>query len=104
MLLYAVLYLTGYDLSLDDIKQFRPWGSRTPGHSEHGLTPGVEATTGPRGQGVGNAVRMTLAEAHLAQLFNRTHHPVEDHCTQYLAPDGGLMEVVSPERGSPRRH
>src|SRR3989449_369834 len=100
MLLYAVLYLTGYDLSLDDIKQFRQWGSRTPGHSEHGLTPGVEATTGPLGQGVGNAVGMALAEAHLAQLFNRPGHSVVEHCTYFLASDGDLMEGVSHEAGS----
>jgi len=97
MLLYAALYLTGYDLSLDDIKQFRQWGSRTPGHSEHGLTPGVEATTGPLGQGVGNAVGMALAEAHLAQLFNRPGHSVVDHHTYFLASDGDLMEGVSHE-------
>jgi len=97
MLLYAALYLTGYDLSLDDIKQFRQWGSRTPGHSEHGLTPGVEATTGPLGQGVGNAVGMALAEAHLAQLFDRPGHTLVDHCTYFLASDGDLMEGVSHE-------
>ena len=104
MLLYAALYLTGYDLSLDDIKQFRQWGSRTPGHSEHGLTPGVEATTGPLGQGVGNAVGMALAEAHLAQLFNRPGHSVVDHCTYFLASDGDLMEGVSHEAGSLAGH
>ncbi len=104
MLLYAVLYLTGYDLSLDDIKQFRQWGSRTPGHSEHGLTPGVEATTGPLGQGVGNAVGMALAEAHLAQLFNRPGHSVVDHCTYFLASDGDLMEGASHEACSLAGH
>ena len=104
MLLYAVLYLTGYDLSLDDIKQFRQWGSRTPGHSEHGVTPGVEATTGPLGQGVGNAVGMALAEAHLAQLFNRPGHSVVDHCTYFLASDGDLMEGVSHEACSLAGH
>ena len=104
MLLYAVLYLTGYDLSLDDITQFRQWGSRTPGHSEHGLTPGVEATTGPLGQGVGNAVGMALAEAHLAQLFNRPAHAVVDHCTYFIASDGDLMEGVSHEAGSLAGH
>jgi transketolase len=104
MLLYAVLYLTGYDLSLEDIKQFRQWGSRTPGHSEHGLTPGVEATTGPLGQGVGNAVGMALAEAHLAQLFNRPGHSVVDHCTYFLASDGDLMEGVSHEACSLAGH
>src|SRR2546425_424892 len=104
MLLYAALYLTGYDLSLDDIKQFRQWGSRTPGHSEHGLTPGVEATTGPLGQGVGNAVGMALAEAHLAQLFNRPGHSVVDHHTYFLASDGDLMEGVSHEAGSLAGH
>jgi transketolase len=104
MLLYAVLYLTGYDLSLDDIKQFRQWGSRTPGHSEHGLTPGVEATTGPLGQGVGNAVGMALAEAHLAQLFNRPGHAIGEHYTYFLASDGDLMEGVSHEACSLAGH
>ena len=104
MLLYATLYLTGYDLSLDDIKQFRQWGSRTPGHSEHGLTPGVEATTGPLGQGVGNAVGMALAQAHLAQRFNRPGHAIVDHWTYFLASDGDLMEGVSHEACSLAGH
>ncbi len=104
MLLYAVLYLTGYDLSLEDIKQFRQWGSRTPGHSEHGLTPGVEATTGPLGQGVGNAVGMALAEAHLAALFNRPGHAIVDHHTYFLASDGDMMEGVSHEACSLAGH
>src|SRR5881275_1047866 len=85
MLLYSVLYLTGYDVTLDDIKQFRQWGSRTPGHSEHGVTPGVEATTGPLGQGVGNAVGMAIAEAGLATFFNRPGHEIVDHSTYFLA-------------------
>ena len=104
ILLYAVLYLTGYDLSLEDLQQFRQWGSRTPGHSEHGLTPGVEATTGPLGQGVGNAVGMALAEAHLAQLFNQPGHAIVDHCTYFLASDGDLMEGVSHEACSLAGH
>ena len=104
MLLYAVLYLTGYDLSLDDLKQFRQWGSRTPGHSEHGLTPGVEATTGPLGQGVGNAVGMALAEAHLAAQFNHPGHAIVDHHTYFLASDGDLMEGVSHEACSLAGH
>jgi transketolase len=104
MLLYAVLYLTGYDLSLDDLKQFRQWGSRTPGHPEHGLTPGVEATTGPLGQGIGNAVGMALAEAHLAARFNRPGHAIVDHHTYFLASDGDLMEGVSHEACSLAGH
>jgi transketolase len=104
VLQYAVLYLTGYDLSLDDLKQFRQWGSRTPGHPEHGLTPGVEATTGPLGQGVGNAVGMALAEAHVAQLFNRPGHPIAEHYTYFLCSDGDLMEGVSHEAASIAGH
>ena len=104
MLLYSVLYLSGYDLTLDDIKQFRQWGSRTPGHSEHGVTPGVEATTGPLGQGVGNAVGMAIAEAQLAALFNRPGHSVIDHHTYFLASDGDLMEGVSHEACSLAGH
>ncbi len=105
MLLYSVLYLTGYDLSLEDLKQFRQWGSRTPGHSEHGLTPGVEATTGPLGQGVGNAVGMALARAHLAAQFNRGGgHTIVDHHTYFLASDGDLMEGASHEACSLAGH
>ncbi|HEX9293013.1 MAG TPA: transketolase, partial [Gemmatimonadales bacterium] len=104
MLLYSVLYLTGYDLTLDDIKQFRQWGSRTPGHSEHGVTPGVEATTGPLGQGTGNAVGMAIAEAQLAELFNRPGHSIVDHHTYFLASDGDLMEGISHEACSLAGH
>jgi transketolase len=104
MLLYSVLYLTGYDLTLDDIKQFRQWGSRTPGHSEHGVTPGVEATTGPLGQGTGNAVGMAIAEAQLAALFNRPGHTIIDHYTYFLASDGDLMEGISHEACSLAGH
>src|ERR1043166_3394982 len=84
MLLYSCLYLTGYDLGLDDLRQFRQWGSRTPGHPELGLTPGVETTTGPLGQGLANAVGMALAEAHLAAMFNRDRHAIVDHYTWFI--------------------
>ena len=104
MLLYSILYLTGYDLTLDEIKQFRQWGSRTPGHSEHGVTPGVEATTGPLGQGIGNAVGMAIAEAQLAALFNRPGHSIIGHYTYFLASDGDLMEGVSHEACSLAGH
>src|SRR3989449_532052 len=104
VLLYSALYLTGYDLTLEDLKQFRQWGSRTPGHSEHGVTPGVEATTGPLGQGVGNAVGMAIAEAQLSALFNRPGHAVVDHCTYFVASDGDLMEGLSHEACSLAGH
>jgi len=92
MLLYSLLHLTGYDLPLDEIKRFRQWGSRTPGHPEHGMTAGVETTTGPLGQGLANSVGMAMAEAHLAARFNRPGHTVVDHHTFALAGDGDLME------------
>jgi len=97
MLLYALLHLTGYDLSLDELKRFRQWGSRTPGHPEFGLTPGVEATTGPLGQGIANAVGMAIAERHLAARLNRPGHTVVDHHTYVLCSDGDLMEGVAAE-------
>ncbi|MGE5731442.1 MAG: transketolase [Gemmatimonas sp.] len=100
MLLYSFLYLTGYDLTLDDLKQFRQWESRTPGHPEHGYTPGVETTTGPLGQGVGNAVGMAVAEAHLAATFNKPGQPIVDHHTYFICSDGDLMEGVSHEAAS----
>ena len=104
MLLYSLLHLAGYDLSLDELKQFRQWGSRTPGHPESHLTPGVETTTGPLGQGCGNAVGMALAEAMLAARFNRPGHTIVDHYTYVLAGDGDLMEGVSHEAFSHAGH
>jgi transketolase len=100
MLLYSCLYLTGYDLELDDLKQFRQWGSRTPGHPEHGHTPGVETTTGPLGQGIGNAVGMALAESHLSAAFNKPGQPIVDHHTFFICSDGDLMEGISHEAAS----
>jgi transketolase len=104
MLLYALLHLTGYDLSLDDIRNFRQWGSATPGHPEFGHTPGVETTTGPLGQGFGNAVGMALAEARLAAEFNRPGHQIIDHRTYALASDGDMMEGVQSEAASLAGH
>ncbi|MEW6743597.1 MAG: transketolase [Planctomycetota bacterium] len=103
-LLYALLCLAGYDLTLDDLRAFRQWGSRTPGHPERGHTPGVEVTTGPLGQGTGNAVGMALAERHLAQRFNRAGHTVVDHYTYALVSDGDLMEGVTAEASSLAGH
>ncbi len=99
-LLYSLLHLTGYDLPMDELKQFRQWGSKTPGHPEHGLTPGVEATTGPLGQGFGNAVGMALAERWLASRYNRPGHEIIDHYTYALVSDGDLQEGISSEAGS----
>jgi len=104
MLQYAVLYLTGYDLSLDDLKAFRQWGSKTPGHPERGHTPGVETTTGPLGQGAGNAVGMAIAERILADRFNRPGHRIVDHRTWAFVSDGDLMEGVSHEAASLAGH
>ncbi|MFN8371878.1 MAG: transketolase [Anaerolineae bacterium] len=97
MLIYALLYMAGYDVSLDDLKNFRQWGSKTPGHPEVHVTPGVETTTGPLGQGVSNAVGFALAEAYLASYFNRPDHTIVDHYTYALVGDGDLMEGVSAE-------
>jgi len=104
MLLYALLHLTGYDLSLDDIKAFRTWESKAPGHPEFGATPGVEVTTGPLGQGIGDAVGMAIAEAHLAAVYNRTDAQIVDHCTYVIAGDGDLMEGISYEACSLAGH
>jgi transketolase len=104
MLLYSLLYLTGYDLSLDDIKQFRQWGSKTPGHPEYPHTPGVELTTGPLGQGFANGVGLAIAEAHLAATYNRAGHSIVDHRTFGLVSDGDLMEGVSYEAASIAGH
>jgi len=104
MLLYAALFLTGYDVSLEDLKQFRQWGSRTPGHPEHGLLPGVETTTGPLGQGFANGVGMAIAEAHLAARFNRPGHEIVGHSVYAICSDGDLMEGVSHEAASLAGH
>jgi transketolase len=100
VLQYDVLHLTGYDLGIEDLKGQRQWGSRTPGHPEHGLTPGIEVTTGPLGQGVGNAVGMAIAERFLAARFNRPGHQVADHRTWAFCSDGDIMEGVSGEASS----
>lgn len=103
LLQYAVLYLCGYDISLEDIKNFRQWHSNTPGHPEHGLTPGIETTTGPLGQGLTNAVGMAMAEAHLASIFNRDIVLI-DHFTYVFCSDGDLMEGASHEAASLAGH
>ena len=95
MLLYSILHLCGYDISLDDLKNFRQWGSKTPGHPENTHTPGVETTTGPLGQGFANAVGMALAEAHLAARFNKENYNVIDNYTYGICGDGDLMEGIS---------
>jgi len=100
MLLYSMLHLTGYDLPLEEIKDFRQWESKTPGHPEYGLTPGVEATTGPLGQGLGNAVGFALAEKILANSFNRPGHEIVNHKTYAICSDGDMMEGVASEAAS----
>ncbi|MBL9016112.1 MAG: transketolase, partial [Myxococcales bacterium] len=103
-LLYSLLHLTGYDLSLDDLKAFRQWDSKTPGHPEWHFTPGVEATTGPLGQGAANAVGMAIAEKFLAHFFNREGHEIIDHHTYALVSDGDVMEGVCMEAASLAGH
>lgn len=104
MLLYSLLYLGGYDLSLDDIQNFRQWRSKTPGHPEHSLNVGIETTTGPLGQGFGNGVGMAMAERHLAARFNRPGHEIVDHSVYALCSDGDLMEGVASEAASLAGH
>ena len=104
MLLYSLLHLTGYDLPLEQIKQFRQWGSITPGHPERGLTPGVETTTGPLGQGFANSIGIAIAEYYLAAHFNRQDHQIVNHYTYVMVSDGDLMEGVSYEAASLAGH
>ncbi|UCD91432.1 MAG: transketolase [Desulfobacterales bacterium] len=104
MLLYSLLFLTGYDVSLEDIKNFRQWGSKTPGHPEFDHTPGVETTTGPLGQGFANAVGMAMAERHLAASFNRPENEIVDHYTYLICSDGDMMEGVCSEAASLAGH
>ena len=104
MLLYCLLYLTGYDLTLEDLQSFRQWGSRTPGHPEFRVTPGVEATTGPLGQGTANAIGMAIAERMLAHRFNRPEHEIVNHRTWAIVSDGDLMEGISGEASSLAGH
>ncbi|MEW9699913.1 transketolase [Paenibacillus sp. SI8] len=104
MLLYSLLHLCGYDLPMEEIKNFRQWGSKTPGHPEYGHTAGVDATTGPLGQGVGMAVGMAMAEAHLRETYNKENFPVIDHYTYAICGDGDMMEGVSSEAVSLAGH
>jgi len=104
MLLYSLLHLTGYDLPLEELKHFRQWGSKTPGHPEYGLTPGVEITTGPLGQGFANGVGMAMGAAHLAALFNKEDSPLIDHYVYAIVSDGDLMEGVASEAASLAGH
>src|SRR5438128_5673561 len=104
MLLYSMLHLSGYDLPLDELKRFRQWGSKTPGHPEYGLTPGVETTTGPLGQGVANSVGMAIAERWLAAHFNRPGHEIVNHRIYAVNGDGCFMEGVSQEAASLAGH
>src|SRR6188768_3188386 len=104
MLLYSLLHLTGYALPLDELKNFRQWDSKTPGHPEWHLTPGVEATTGPLGQGAANAVGMAIAERFHASMWNTPDHTVIDHHTYALVSDGDVMEGVAQEAGSLAGH
>src|SRR6266699_3895577 len=104
MLLYSLLYLTGYDLSLDELKNFRQWGSKTPGHPENVLTRGVEITTGPLGQGFANGVGMAMGAAHLGARFNKPEFPLIDHYVYAIVSDGDLMEGVASEAASLAGH
>ncbi|MBB6444168.1 transketolase [Bacillus benzoevorans] len=104
MLLYSLLHLSGYDLSMEDLKQFRQWGSKTPGHPEFGHTAGIDATSGPLGQGIAMGVGMAMAERHLAAAYNKDNYPVVDHFTYSICGDGDLMEGVSAESASLAGH
>ncbi|MCD6184618.1 MAG: transketolase, partial [Deltaproteobacteria bacterium] len=104
MLLYSLLHLSGYGLTLDDLKNFRQWGSKTPGHPEYGHTPGVETTTGPLGQGFANGVGMAMAERHLAARFNVSKHEIVDHFTYMMCGDGDMMEGLASEAASLAGH
>src|SRR5438874_9147333 len=104
MLLYSMLHLTGYDLPLDELKRFRQWGSKTPGHPERGHTPGVEVATGPLGQGFGNGLGMAIAEAWLAARYNRPGHDIVNHYTYAICGDGDLMEGITQEAASLAGH
>src|SRR4030065_1764009 len=104
MLLYSILHLCGYDLPLEELKNFRQWGSKTPGHPEYGLTAGVDTTPGPLGQGLANGVGMAIAEVHLANEFNQPDHKIVDHTVYAIITDGDLMEGVASEAASLAGH